>query len=356
MAEEPLLEVRDLTIQFPSPAGWLTVVDHVSFTVGRNDVVCVVGESGSGKSLTALAVVGLVAAKGGRVTSGSVRFEGRELIGLSNRQLNRVRGDRIGFIFQEPMNSLNPAYTVGEQIAEVVRRHRRVSRATAWQRAVEMLERVGISGAQSRARQYPHQFSGGMRQRVMVAVALACEPQLLIADEPTTALDVTIQARLLELLRELQRDLGMSVLFITHDLGVVADIAREVVVMYAAQVVERAPVAELFQHPRHPYTAGLLDAMPQTALAAGRELAAIPGTVAQPQAWPQGCRFHPRCAHAEATTCAAEPVALTPNDRGSVRCARSAELAEALRRAAVASGGEPIDLEKTGTPEKEEKR
>ena len=234
----PLLEIRDLVVQFPSPSGWLTVVDHVSFSVGHNDVVCVVGESGSGKSVTVQAAVGLVQAKGGRVAGGSVKFAGQELLGLPTRQLNRIRGDAVGFIFQEPMASLNPAYTVGEQIAEVVRRHRGTSRTDAWKRAVETLDRVHIASAASRVKDYPHQFSGGMRQRVMIAMALACDPKLLIADEPTTALDVTIQARILELLRELQHDTGMSVLFITHDLGVVADIARSVVVMYAAQVVE----------------------------------------------------------------------------------------------------------------------
>src|SRR3954454_14520215 len=234
----PLLEINNLSVQFPSAHGMLTVVDQVSFQVGQNEVVCVVGESGSGKSVTMQAAVGLVQSKGGRIAGGGVRFDGRELVGMPNRQLNRIRGDEIGFIFQEPMSSLNPAYTVGEQIAEVVRRHRGVSRADAWKRAVEMLDRVHIATAAARAHDYPHQFSGGMRQRVMIAMAIACDPKLLIADEPTTALDVTIQARILELLQELQRDSGMSVLFITHALGVVADIARSVVVMYAAQVVE----------------------------------------------------------------------------------------------------------------------
>jgi len=336
---EPLLELRDLTVQFPSPNGWLTVVDKVSFSVGRNDIVCVVGESGSGKSVTMQAAVGLVQPKGGRVTGGSVRFDGKELVGMSNRDLNRVRGDEIGFIFQEPMSSLNPAYTVGEQIAEVVRRHRGASRADAWKRAVEMLDRVHIASAASRAREYPHQFSGGMRQRVMIAMAVACDPKLLIADEPSTALDVTIQARILELLRELQRESGMSVLFITHDLGVVADIARRVVVMYGAQVVESASADELFARPRHPYTAGLLAAMPQVALERGQDPVAIPGTVAQAHAWPGGCRFNPRCVYRQEGACTTVPVPLEPVAPGQdalVRCALAASLSDTLREAVAA--------------------
>jgi peptide/nickel transport system ATP-binding protein len=327
---ENMLEIRDLVVQFPSPHGHLTVVDHVSLDVGRNEIVCVVGESGSGKSVTMQAAVGLVQAKGGRVRSGSVRFEGRELVGLSTRQLNRIRGNEIGFIFQEPMASLNPAYTVGEQIAEVVRRHRGASHKEAWRRAVTMLDRVGIASPATRAEEYPHQFSGGMRQRVMMAIALACSPKLLIADEPTTALDVTIQARMLELLKELQRDMNMSVLFITHDLGVVAEIADRVVVMYAAQAVEAAPVAELFRTPRHPYTSGLLEAMPQVALARGQAPVAIPGAVAQSYAWPRGCRFHPRCGFAVPDTCASEPIALLPHGPALVRCARTEAVQPAL--------------------------
>ncbi|MFL5255026.1 MAG: ABC transporter ATP-binding protein [Rhodopila sp.] len=336
-----LLEIRDLVVQFPSPNGMLTVVDHVSLSVGRNDIVCIVGESGSGKSVTVQAAVGLVQPKGGRVTGGSVKLDGQELVGMPNRQLNRIRGDSIGFIFQEPMTSLNPAYTVGDQIAEVVRRHRNVSRGEAWKRAVEVMDRVHIASAASRAHDYPHQFSGGMRQRVMIAMAIACDPRLLIADEPTTALDVTIQARILEVLEELQQESGMSVLFITHDLGVVAEIARSVVVMYGAQVVEAAPVDEMFRSPRHPYTAGLLEAMPQVALERGHPPVAIPGVVAQAHAWPPGCRFHPRCSHCVPTVCAGPPVPLAPDDHGLVRCARAAELRATLRNAAT-ERSEPV--------------
>ncbi len=327
---EPLLSIRNLVVQFPSPHGFLTVVDDVSLEVGRNQIVCLVGESGSGKSVTMQAAVGLVQAKGGRVRSGSVRFDGRELAGMSTRQLNRIRGNEIGFIFQEPMSSLNPAYTVGEQIAEVVRRHKGASHRQARARATEMLDRVGIASAASRLDDYPHQFSGGMRQRVMMAIALACDPKLLIADEPTTALDVTVQARMLKLLQDLQRDMDMSVLFITHDLGVVAEVAERVVVMYAAQAVEVAPAAELFRNPRHPYTSGLLEAMPQVALARNQAPTAIPGTVAQAFAWPRGCRFNPRCGFSVPERCAAEPVPLHRHGETMARCVRSEEVQSAL--------------------------
>jgi oligopeptide/dipeptide ABC transporter ATP-binding protein len=333
---EPLLEINDLTVRFPSNNGLLTVVDKVSFQVGRDEVVCVVGESGSGKSVTMQAAVGLVQTKGGRIAGGSVRFDGQELVGMPNRLLNRIRGDDIGFIFQEPMSSLNPAYTVGEQIAEVVRRHRGASRAEAWKRAVEMLDRVHIATAASRAKDYPHQFSGGMRQRVMIAMAIACDPKLLIADEPSTALDVTIQARILQLLKEVQAGSGMSVLFITHDLGVVAEIADRVVVMYGAQVVEQASVYDLFATPRHPYTAGLLRAMPQVALERGEDPVAIPGTVAQAHAWPSGCRFNPRCVYREEGPCTTNPVPLLGDGEALVRCVRADALRPVLTEAVAA--------------------
>ena len=335
LADTPLLEIKDLTVQFPSVHGWLTVVDHVSYTVGHNEIVCVVGESGSGKSVTVQAAVGLSQAKGARVPNGSVRFQGQELVGMSTRQLNRIRGADIGFIFQEPMSSLNPAYTVGEQIAEVVRRHKGAARDTAWKRAIEMLDKVGIASAATRVKDYPHQFSGGMRQRVMMAMALACEPKLLIADEPTTALDVTIQARMLELLVALQRDSHMSVLFITHDLGVVAKIASRVVVMYGAQVVEQGPVGTLFSAPRHPYTAGLLEAMPQVALERGHDPIAIPGTVAQAHAWPRGCRFNPRCSLRQDGPCTTDPIALATHGDGLSRCILTGTLTAGLARAPV---------------------
>ena len=272
-------------------------VDGVSFDVGRGETVAVVGESGSGKSVTALSILRLIRPPG-RIESGSsIVFEGRELLSLTDEEMRAVRGDRISMIFQEPMSALNPVLTVGEQIAEVVRVHSDAGRRKAWERAVEMLALTGIASPRERAKEYPHQLSGGMRQRVMIAMALALDPALLIADEPTTALDVTIQAQILELLAELQQQLGMAILLITHDLGVVAEVADRVVVMYGGEVVERAVVDQLFAVPQHPYTRGLMAAMPR--LSERRErLKTIPGIVPPSTAWPAGCRFRDRCSYA----------------------------------------------------------
>lgn len=344
MQEQPgsaLLDVRGLSVAFKSIAGPLTVVDDVSFAVPRNSVMALVGESGSGKSVTALAVAGLIPFVGGTVTSGAVEFGGVDLLKLSRREVNAIRGKRIGFIFQDPMSCLNPAFRIGDQIAEVVRRHKDSSRKTAWKRAVEMLDRVGIASAEARARDYPHQFSGGMRQRVMIALALACDPELLIADEPTTALDVTVQARILEIIEELKAANGMSVLFITHDLGVVAEIADDVTVLYAAEVVERARVHRLFESPSHPYTAALLNSMPQVALKTGRDVLGIPGMVAQAHAWPSGCRFHPRCSHMVEGTCTTDRIELRHVGGSASRCARAEELRATLGEAGL--GREAFD-------------
>jgi peptide/nickel transport system ATP-binding protein len=319
----PLLEVTGLTVQFATPGGWLTVVEDVGFSVAAGGTLGLVGESGSGKSVSVLAVLGLLPARAARV-SGSVRFDGHELIGLPPEELRRLRGNEIAMVFQEPMTSLNPAFTVGDQVAEVVRAHGARGRAASWRRAVEMLELVGIPDPGRRARDYPHQLSGGMRQRAMLAIALVCRPRLLLADEPTTALDVTIQAQVLELLRDLQRDLGTAMIVVTHDLGVVADVADDVTVLYAGQVVENGPAAQVFQHPRHPYTEGLLDALPQLA-PFGEPLRTIAGQVPRPGRLPEGCRFAPRCRHA--TPVCATPVALTRSSGGGVvRCVRAAEL------------------------------
>ncbi|HEY2427675.1 MAG TPA: ABC transporter ATP-binding protein, partial [Acidimicrobiales bacterium] len=265
-AGKGLLQVEGLTVQFATAGGWLTVVDGVGFSVGEGETVGLVGESGSGKTVSALAVMGLLPRRAARVAAGSVRFGDDDLTTLGADAMQRLRGDELSMIFQEPMTCLNPAFTVGDQIAESVRWHRRVSRADARKRAVEMLDLVGIPEAHRRARDYPHAFSGGMRQRVLIAIALACEPRLLIADEPTTALDVTIQAQVLELLQSLQQAMGMAVLFVTHDLGVVAGICDRVVVMYAGQVVEQEGVGPLFARPRHPYTHALLESMPQASV------------------------------------------------------------------------------------------
>ncbi|MGY1814526.1 ABC transporter ATP-binding protein [Blastococcus sp. SYSU D00820] len=321
----PLLSVRDLTVEFATERGYLPVVSDVSFDVPEGSVVGLVGESGSGKSVTCFSVLRLIETPPGRITSGQVLFRGRDLLTLPERQIQDVRGNEISMIFQEPMTSLNPAFTVGAQIAETVRRHRGGSRKAATERAVEVLDLVGIPRARDRVRDYPHQFSGGMRQRVMIAMALSTEPELLIADEPTTALDVTIQAEVLDLLRDLGARFGMGVLLVTHDLGVVADICDRVVVMYAGQVVERAEVDDLFAAPRHPYTEGLMRSLPS--VEGPDELHVIPGSAPLPWAVPPGCRFAARCAHAVPGVCTGEPLLLADAGPGRVtRCARAGEL------------------------------
>jgi len=324
-AAPALLSVEGLTLQFATATGWLTVVDDVGFRVSVGETVGLVGESGSGKTVTSLGVMGLLPKRSARRPAGSVWFEGRDLTTLDEAGMRRVRGNEISMIFQEPMTSLNPGFSVGNQIAEAVRLHRGVSRKAAWDRAVEMLNLVGIPDAKRRAADFPHAFSGGMRQRAMIAMALACEPKLLIADEPTTALDVTIQAQVLDLMRSLQEQLGMAVLFVTHDLGVVADVCDRVVVMYAGQVVEDATVPALFSRPRHPYADALLASMPQLG-ASGEHLHVIPGRVPNPGRMPEGCRFHPRCEHA-VDVCQSADVPLVPTgDDGRVRCHRADEL------------------------------
>ena len=293
----PLLSVRDLRTTFRTGAGVARAVDGVSFEVGLGETLGIVGESGCGKSVTGLSILRLIQPPG-RIEEGSrVELEGRDLLTLDEESMRRIRGNRVAMIFQEPMTALNPVFTVGEQIAEVVRVHERAGRKAAWARAVAMLEMVGIPAPAERATEYPHQLSGGMRQRVMIAMALVLGPALVIADEPTTALDVTIQAQILELLADLQRRLGTSIVMITHDLGVIAETASRVVVMYAGEVVEEARVETLFAEAHHPYTEGLLRAMPRVGQERER-LATIPGTVPPPTAWPSGCRFHDRCPYA----------------------------------------------------------
>ena len=290
----PLLELDNLRTYFYTDTGVARAVDGVSFSVGAGETVGVVGESGCGKSVTALSILRLIRSPG-RVEAGSaIRFEGKDLLALGEREMQHVRGNRIAMVFQEPMTALNPVFTVGDQIAEVARIHAGMSKRDAWQKAIEMLRLVGIPAPEQRADEYPHQLSGGMRQRVVIAMALVMNPALVIADEPTTALDVTIQAQILELMADLTKRLGTSILLITHDLGVVAENCSRVVVMYAGEVVEEAATAELFAHAHHPYTEGLLGAMPRVGGEAER-LATIPGTVPPPTAWPDGCRFRDRC-------------------------------------------------------------
>ena len=332
--DPPLLEVRSLTTAFVGASGRrVAAVDGVSFSVGAGETLAIVGESGSGKSVTALSIMRLLPAGTGRIDSGAVLFRGRDLTTLSDDEMREVRGKDIGMIFQEPMTSLNPVHTIGAQIAEVVARHEGANATAAGARAVEMLELVGIPEPRQRARQYPHQLSGGMRQRVMIAIALACRPSLLIADEPTTALDVTIQAQILELMEDLQARLGMAIVFITHDLGLVAQCARRVVVMYAGQVVESGPVDEIFARPRMPYTAGLLASIPRLGRARrGVRLPSIPGQAPALTELPPGCRFSNRCTFADAT-CRSAPVPLETAAPGhDVRCAhwRRLDLAAAV--------------------------
>ena len=292
-----LLEIRGLKTHFATDDGWLHAVDGVDITVDAGETVAVVGESGCGKTVTAMTVLKLIAMPPGRIVAGEVLWQGRDLVPLDANAMRAIRAREIAIVFQEPMTSLNPVYTVGDQIAEVVRLHERLSRKAARARAVEMLRLVHIPTPQSRVHDYPHQFSGGMRQRVMSAMALSCRPKLLIADEPTTALDVTIQAQILELLAELKGKFGMALMLITHAMGVVAETAQRVVVMYAGKVIEEAPVGELFAHPRHPYTQGLIRSIPRIDTAATQKtrLEAIAGVVPKLIAPPEGCRFAPRC-------------------------------------------------------------
>lgn len=316
---EPLLAVNDLRTYFRDGAAIARAVDGVSFDITRGETVAVVGESGSGKSVTALSILRLIRNPGMIQPGSGLMFEGRDLLALNEPDMRSIRGNRIAMIFQEPMSALNPVLTVGEQIAEVVRVHTDASRHEAWDRAIEMLALTGMSAPRDRAGEYPHQMSGGMRQRVMIAMALVLRPALLIADEPTTALDVTIQAQILELLQRLQQQLGMAVLLITHDLGVVAEVADRVVVMYGGEVVERATVTELFAAPQHPYTEGLMSAMPRLGQKTER-LATIPGVVPPSTAWPSGCRFRDRCSYAW-DRCASEHPPLYPTgDNHQSRC------------------------------------
>ena len=337
-ASAPLLQVRDLSTWFHAGRIVARAVDGVSFDVMPHETVGLVGESGCGKSVTSLSILRLIE-RPGRIESGSrIEFEGRNLLTLDDRAIRDIRGNRISMIFQEPMTSLNPVFTVGDQVAEVARVHSGASRREAWDRAVDMLQQVGVPAPAERAREYPHQLSGGLRQRAMIAMALMMHPALLIADEPTTALDVTIQAQILELLAELQERVGMSILLITHDLGVIAESTSRVLVMYAGQIVEEAPVRTLFAAAHHPYTEGLLSAMPR--LGARRErLTVIPGTVPSPTEWPPGCRFHDRCAYAW-DRCRVEAPPLYQIGTGHVsRCHLAAEPnRRQAPRAAVAGG------------------
>ncbi|WP_037363549.1 ABC transporter ATP-binding protein [Nakamurella lactea] len=325
----PLLDVRDVSVEFPTAGrDWVTSVQNVSFQLMPGESMALVGESGSGKTVTSLAVMGLTEATGGRLSSGSVTFDGNELTGRPAKEWRKVRGPGMGMIFQQPIRSLNPAYTVGDQIAESVRKHLGLSRRQAEAKSVEMLEMVQIPRAAERAKEYPHAFSGGMCQRVMIAMVMACNPRLLIADEPTTALDVTVQETILDLLRDVQQQTGVALLFISHDLAVVAEICQRVAVMYAGEVIESAPAVDLFFRPQHPYSSGLLASIPRPGLSVDRRLRTIPGGIPAPGTWPAGCRFAPRCEFAQSGRCdTTHPPLDVVSTGGLSRCLRADELA-----------------------------
>jgi peptide/nickel transport system ATP-binding protein/oligopeptide transport system ATP-binding protein len=304
---ETLLEIRDLKTYFDMEEGVVKAVDGVSYTIGTGETLGVVGESGCGKSVTAMSILQLNPVPPAHYAGGEILFRGRDLLKVGVEELRKVRGNDIAMIFQEPMTSLNPVYTVGSQIVEVLQLHRKMNAAEARDYAIGMLQKVGIPGAESRIDEYPHQMSGGMKQRVMIAMALACDPALLIADEPTTALDVTIQAQILELLKSMQAEFGMSILLITHDLGVVAETSNHVAVMYGGRIVEYAPTDELFAKPQHPYTWGLFQSLPEMHTHGDERLREIKGTVPNPLELPSGCPFRTRCMNAQGICADDEP-------------------------------------------------
>jgi peptide/nickel transport system ATP-binding protein len=317
----PLLEIRDLRTSFLTEEGEVRAVDGVSLAIAPGRLMGLVGESGSGKTVTALSIMRLLPGTA-RIASGEIRFDGRNLLTLSEEEMRHVRGAQIAMIFQEPMTSLNPVFTIGSQIAEAIRLHQRKSRREARAQAIEMLRLVKVADAERRIDDYPHQLSGGMRQRVMIAMALSCNPKLLIADEPTTALDVTIQSQILDLLRELQERLGLAVLLVTHDLGVVAEYADDVTILYASRVMERAVAGEIFANPLNPYTRALLQSIPGTGATRNRRLRTIPGSIPSPLNPPTGCRFHPRCEMAIGECARVEPPLEEKRPNHYVACIR----------------------------------
>lgn len=321
-----LLDVQGLTTAFMTGRGEITAIEEVSFSLKEGEILGIVGESGSGKSVTALTIMGLLPTPPARIAAGKVFFQGKELTKLSSREMQRIRGPGIAMIFQEPMTSLNPVFSIGDQIMETIKAHENLPAATLRKRAIDMLDKVGIPSAARRLDDYPHQMSGGQRQRVMIAIALACNPKLLIADEPTTALDVTIQAQILDLLMDLRDEFRMAIMIITHNMGVIAETADRVLVMYAGRVIEEAPVARVFDHPIHPYTRGLLECVPSITEDRAR-LIAIPGTLPDPARRPPGCRYSVRCRYAQPSCSDALPPLILEEADHWAACLRAKELA-----------------------------
>ncbi len=321
-----LLDVQGLTTAFMTGRGEITAIEEVSFSLKEGEILGIVGESGSGKSVTALTIMGLLPTPPARIAAGKVLFQGQELTQLSSREMQRIRGPGIAMIFQEPMTSLNPVFSIGDQIMETIKAHENLPAAVLRKRAIDMLDKVGIPSAVRRLDDYPHQMSGGQRQRVMIAIALACNPKLLIADEPTTALDVTIQAQILDLLMDLRDEFRMAIMIITHNMGVIAETADRVLVMYAGRVIEEAPVARVFDHPIHPYTRGLLECVPSITEDRAR-LIAIPGTLPDPARRPPGCRYSVRCRYAQPSCSDALPPLILEEADHWAACLRAKELA-----------------------------
>lgn len=318
-SDKPVLEVKGLKTHLTTKNGVSKAVDGIDFSLYKGETLGIVGESGCGKSMTSLSILRLIPSPPGKIVDGSILFKGKNIVEMSEDQLRKIRGNEISMIFQEPMTSLNPVIPVGEQIAEALRLHQKLGKKEAWQKSIEMLKLVGIPSPEKRAKQEPFQLSGGMRQRVMIAMALACRPEVLIADEPTTALDVTIQAQILELIKDLQTKIGMGVIMITHDLGVVAETCDKVAVMYAGNIVEHAPTEQLFSDPKHPYTKGLLNSLPRI-YEDQDELATIEGNVPSPYNLPEGCRFASRCGHREAICDRKLPELIEQSNGVKVRC------------------------------------
>lgn len=334
---ERLLEIRNLTAGFLTEQGIVKATDRVTLSLDKGQTLCLVGESGSGKSVTSLAVMRLLEFAGGIILDGSIRFHGEDLMKKNQDELTRFRGNKLAMIFQDPMSALNPVFTIGDQIAESLQLHQKKKKKEAWTKAVDLLRLVGIPAPETRAKQYPHELSGGMCQRVVIAIALACNPELLIADEPTTALDVTVQAQILDLLQRLKQEFGMSILLITHDMGVAAEMADRIAVMYAGIIAEEGTVAEIFDNPSHPYTRGLLKSIPGFEGERGEELYTIKGTIPSINLLPTGCRFHPRCPHVMSRCREEEPPLLAINEDHHAACWLHEETATAGQRVGISA-------------------